>query len=538
MQSGFAALLGESPALVGLRRDLQQLVHRYATARRLPPVLLLGETGTGKSLIARTLHEAGPRARRPFVDVACPAIPETLMESQMFGFERGAFTDAREARPGLFAAADRGTIFLDEIGLLPDNLQVKLLKVVEDQELRPLGATASKPIDVWVIAATSADLETAIRKRRFREDLYYRLAVVTLHVPPLRERGDDVVALARHLLARACADYELAPRTFTAEALARLRAHRWPGNIRELGNVIERVALRAEGPSVTADALGLPAAPNGGTDADASETGAADATAISERDRLLQALAATDRNISRAAARLGLTRNAFRYRLRKHGLYTGRGDAAAMPIAPPAAESPRPTSAATRWERRRVAFLRVALTSPVDDDDHKPARLLEEIRQKVLVFGGTLDGIGPAAITAVFGLDLVEDAPRRAAHAALAIRKLGARAREVDSLAPALTLALHSAPTLLGKVEDEVHIDGDVRPDIWQTLARLVGRATDGDIVVSPSAAATLSPTFRLIELAGDDAGARLLLDVERRAAPRTTETRFVGRRPHDPTAP
>jgi transcriptional regulator with GAF, ATPase, and Fis domain len=214
MPPGFAALLGESPALVGLRHDLEQLVRRYASARRLPPVLLLGETGTGKSLIARVLHEAGPRTGRPFVDVACPAIPETLMESQMFGFERGAFTDARESKAGLFAAADRGTIFLDEIGLLPDSLQVKLLKVVEEQQIRPLGATASKPIDVWVIAATSEDLEAAVRKRRFREDLYYRLAVVTLHVPPLRERGEDVVLLARHLLARACADYELAPRTF------------------------------------------------------------------------------------------------------------------------------------------------------------------------------------------------------------------------------------------------------------------------------------------------------------------------------------
>ena len=196
MPAGFAELLGESPALVGLRDELQQLVRRYVSARRLPPVLLLGETGTGKSMIARALHAAGPRAARPFVDVACPEIPETLMESEMFGVERGAFTDARQSRPGRFAEADRGTIFLDEIALLPESLQAKLLKIVEDQQLRPLGATASRPIDVWIIAATSEDLEAAVRRRRFREDLYFRLAVVTLRVPALRERGDDVVLLA------------------------------------------------------------------------------------------------------------------------------------------------------------------------------------------------------------------------------------------------------------------------------------------------------------------------------------------------------
>src|SRR5215475_5985980 len=163
MPPAFAEILGQSPVLVGLRRQLEQLVQRYSAARRMPPVLLLGETGTGKSLIARTLHTEGPRAGRPFIDVACPAIPETLMESMMFGVERGAFTDARESKPGLFTAADRGTIFLDEVGLLSDVVQAKLLKVVEDQQIRPLGTTASRPVDVWIIAATSEDLEAAVR---------------------------------------------------------------------------------------------------------------------------------------------------------------------------------------------------------------------------------------------------------------------------------------------------------------------------------------------------------------------------------------
>src|SRR5262245_41223813 len=154
MAPAFAELLGQSPALVGLRHQLEQLVRRYSAARRMPPVLLLGETGTGKSVIARALHAEGTRAAQPFVDVNCAAIPDTLMEAEMFGYDRGAFTDARQAKPGLFAIADRGTIFLDEIGLLPDGMQGKLLKVVEEQQIRPLGATTSRPVDVWIIAAT------------------------------------------------------------------------------------------------------------------------------------------------------------------------------------------------------------------------------------------------------------------------------------------------------------------------------------------------------------------------------------------------
>jgi len=347
MPPGFAELIGESPALIGLRRQLQQLVRRYASARRVPPILLLGETGTGKSLIARALHAEGPRADRPFVDVNCAAIPETLMEAEMFGFERGAFTDARQPKLGLFAVADRGTIFLDEIGLLPDNLQAKLLKVVEEQQIRPLGGTASKPIDVWIIAATSEDLETAVHKRRFREDLYHRLAVVTLRVPPLRERGDDVVILARHLLARACADYSLPTKTLAVDAIAALRAHRWPGNIRELGNVIERVALLSDAASVTAEALGLTATagrkPTATEDGDTAGPRAEvdDAVDAVERDYLLQALASAGGNVTRAAQRLGLSRNTFRYRLRKHGLQAAERDAA---IAPAPAPPPPPSA--------------------------------------------------------------------------------------------------------------------------------------------------------------------------------------------------
>ena len=170
-----------------------------------PPVLINGETGTGKGLIARILHRASARARGPFVDVNCAAIPDTLLEAELFGYERGAFTDARQPKAGLFQTAHRGTLFLDEIGLLAETLQAKLLKVIEERSVRRLGATRSEPFDVWLLCATNEDLAVAIRQRRFREDLYHRLAVFTLRLPPLRERGEDVGLLADEFLARACA---------------------------------------------------------------------------------------------------------------------------------------------------------------------------------------------------------------------------------------------------------------------------------------------------------------------------------------------
>jgi DNA-binding NtrC family response regulator/tetratricopeptide (TPR) repeat protein len=525
MPADFDELLGTSPALAGLRDLLQRLVRRYAGARRLPPVLLLGETGTGKSLIARTLHAQGPRAGRPFVDVNCAAIPATLMEAEMFGFERGAFTDARQSKPGLFAAADGGTIFLDEIGLLPDNLQAKLLKVVEEQQVRPLGATTSKPIDVWIIAATSEDLEVATRRRRFRQDLYHRLAVVTLRVPPLRERGDDVVVLAEHLLQRACLDYGLGTRRFAPEALARIRAHHWPGNIRELGNVIERVALLSESTVVTAEALGLPIGATGGG-ALREEVATADvpldaAVATLEREHLLAALAQAGGNVSHAARRLGLTRNAFRYRLRKHGVQAGAVPATAAPTSLNA-----PPTVGGRWERRRVAFVHVALATSADPD-HRQLVALGEVTQKLLVFGGTLDGMTASSVTAVFGMDGVEDAARRAAHAAMAIRRLAARAREADPTAPGVKLALHGVQALLWKAHDAAHLDMNVRQETWGTLAALTDSAVDGDIVVSEAVTAPLRDSFQLVE---SGAGHRVVLDGERVESWRSSGAPFLGR--------
>src|SRR4030095_14250758 len=202
-----ADLLGESRGIEAIRVRIARLLERQQDARRLPPVLIEGETGTGKGLLARLIHRAGPRPQGPFAEFNRAATPETLLEAEMFGFERGAFTDARRAKQGLFQAAHRGTIFLDEVALLSAGLQAQLLKVLEERSVRRLGSTRDEPIDVWILTATNENLKSAIRGRRFREDLYHRLAVLTLLLPPLRERGDDILMLAEHYLGRACNDY-------------------------------------------------------------------------------------------------------------------------------------------------------------------------------------------------------------------------------------------------------------------------------------------------------------------------------------------
>ena len=254
-------LIGECAAIRGVRRVVESLLERQANGRPLP-VLIRGETGTGKGLLARSLVTASGRASAPFVPVNCAAIPDTLLESELCGHERGAFTDARTAKAGLFQSAHRGTVFLDEIGFLPLSLQAKLLAAVEDRAVRRIGSTRAEPMDVWLVSATNADLTEAIREQRFLEALYHRLAVVRIELPPLRERGDDALLLADHFLRVLCDEHRVDRKTLSADASLAIESHPWPGNVRELHNTIQRAVLLADSRVVTAATLACSVRPS------------------------------------------------------------------------------------------------------------------------------------------------------------------------------------------------------------------------------------------------------------------------------------
>ena len=237
-------IVGSHPGMV----ELIKLVSRVAGTKS--SVLVIGESGTGKELIARTIHEASPRRDRAFVAVSCTSLSETLLESELFGHVKGAFTGAIERRPGLFLEANRGTVFLDEVGDMSLSMQAKLLRVLQEQEVKPVGGTDTVPVDLRVVAATHQDLEALVEAKRFREDLYYRLHVVALHVPPLRERREDIPLLAGHFLREYAARSGRPLRGFSTTAMELLLAHPWPGNVRELENVVERAVALAPGSTV------------------------------------------------------------------------------------------------------------------------------------------------------------------------------------------------------------------------------------------------------------------------------------------------
>jgi two-component system response regulator AtoC len=310
---GVAAIVHRSAVMT----ELLETVRRAAVSQ--VPVLVTGETGTGKELIARALHAESPRAARPFLAINCGAIPAGLLESELFGHVRGAFTGADRARTGLFGAADGGTLLLDEIGDLPLELQPKLLRVLQEGEVRRIGDNQSRPVDVRVVAATAVDLPQAVAQGRFREDLFYRLAVVNIDVPPLRRRPEDIAPLVDSYLPRLSARHGRPAPELAADALLRLEQHPWPGNVRELLNVLEKTLVLCREETITAADIILDEAP--ASAGAPSELSLKKAVAALERDHICRALAATGGNRTQAARLLEISLRNLLYKIKEHGLH-------------------------------------------------------------------------------------------------------------------------------------------------------------------------------------------------------------------------
>jgi DNA-binding NtrC family response regulator len=321
-QASLDALVGTSTAIRGLR-DLIRTVSGIEPTDQSPaaPILILGETGTGKELVARACHQSGARAKAPFIEINCAALPAHLIEGELFGFEKGAFTDAHARKIGLIEAADGGTLFLDEIGELDLALQAKLLRVIENLRVRRLGALADRQVNVRIVAATNRDLEEQVQQGRFRADLMYRLKVFQIHIPPLRARLDDLPMLARHFLGQLGSRYGRSELSIDDSALAALAAHDWPGNVRELRNVLERAVLLQRSGTLSASDLML-SRPNRVAPASTNEAAQTESRSLDaiEREHVQRALALCNWNVSKAARMLGISRDTLRYRMERHGL--------------------------------------------------------------------------------------------------------------------------------------------------------------------------------------------------------------------------
>ena len=307
-------LLGDSPVMCQLQTTLARIAGSTATR-----ILLLGESGTGKALVARAIHASSQRAGRAFVEVNCAALPEQLIEAELFGAEKGAYTGAHQKRTGLVALADGGTLFLDEVGELPLPLQAKLLHFLEDGSYRPVGSAQAASADTRVVAATNRDLADAVRQGTFREDLFYRLNVITVDVPALRDRGDDILSLASHFAEYQASEEGCQPIQLTPEAYQALHQHRWPGNVRELKNLIERLTILFPGQRIEAE--DLPVEFQQPLKVDLSpcvEPGSLEShLQITERDLVLDALKRASGHKGRAADLLGISRHALKRRLQR-----------------------------------------------------------------------------------------------------------------------------------------------------------------------------------------------------------------------------
>lgn len=309
---------GETPELIGncaatrdVLRQIRQVAQTDAT------VLILGESGTGKELTSRSIHELSVRRDKPFITVNLGALPETLLESELFGYEKGAFTDARRQKLGCFEAANGGTLFLDEIAETSPKSQIDLLRVLEQREVRRLGGDVLIPVDVRVISATNKDIEQLVANRTFREDLYYRLNVVPVQLPPLRERLDDIPLLAEHFLEQFCERHRREPKRISADAMKILVSHRWPGNIRQLRNLIERLVVTVEGPTIHAANIPVENRPT----SDQPVTTLAEAVEAAERQAIQAALAQSDYHRERTAKLLDINVRTLHYKMNRYGLH-------------------------------------------------------------------------------------------------------------------------------------------------------------------------------------------------------------------------
>jgi len=316
-------IVGDTPAM----RELYQLVEKVAPSPTT--VLITGESGTGKELVARALHAHSDRRDAPFIQINCGAIPENLFEAELFGYERGAFTGAVSSKPGRFELADGGTLFLDEVGELPRDMQVKILRALQERHIDRVGGLKPIEVNVRVIAATNVDLHQAVKEGTFREDLYYRLNVIPLHLPALRERTDDIPLLVEHFLAKFNDRLGKNVQRVAPDALAALLTYPWPGNIRELENLMERSVLLADGETLHLGDLpglhggGLTEPPEEELDALGLKEYVRVHTAKLERARIQRALQSEDHNVTRAARRLGISRKSLQMKMKEYGLRDG-----------------------------------------------------------------------------------------------------------------------------------------------------------------------------------------------------------------------
>jgi transcriptional regulator with AAA-type ATPase domain/predicted ATPase len=516
-------LVGQAPAIVALRAQIRHLVTFDTPGNPFVPTLLLqGETGTGKGLVARVIHASGPRAQGPFLEVNCAAIPETLLEAELFGFEAGAFTDAKRAKPGLWEAASGGMLFLDEIEALPLTLQSKVLTVIEAKRVRRLGAVVERPVDVKLIVATQTDLPTRAAEGQFRTDLYHRLAVILLAVPPLRARGDDAVLLAQHFLQQYASAHRLTHKQLGQEAEVWLRNYAWPGNVRELSHLMERVMLlRPETvvvPEMLAQLCLSPVPPSAATEA--AEGG-------DEAVQIRQALLQTAGNVARAARLLQMSRGALRHRMARYGITPSRQESPRVVPAPgqrvhqgEGLEAPhneshtvqihRPSPERTAdWEQKPVAVLAIevtwATTGERDTLRYEPwtvrARWEQDLVQKVQGFGGVVVQRGPSLLLVVFGLPhTLEQLPHRAVQTACVIRQMTCEEQDAWEGAPwpMVRQAVHWGQVLVAAGAQDPA--AQVLP-LEETLAwpvRLLGHAAPGEILISAPAGRLIAGWFEL----------------------------------------